>query len=59
MHLRQRDPQFATQDDMDDALEKGLLATAAKVRRVRVCFFVFLLLGAGVTIGVLIASEAL
>ncbi|CAN0030467.1 unnamed protein product [Laminaria digitata] len=32
MHLRQRDPQFATQDAMDDALEKGLFSTAAKLK---------------------------
>lgn len=32
MHLRQRDPQYATQDAMDDAVEKGLFSTAAKVQ---------------------------
>lgn len=32
MHLRKRDPQFATQDAMDEALEQGLFSTAAKVR---------------------------
>lgn len=37
MHLRQRDPQFATQDAMDDALEKGLFSTAAKVRKPCLC----------------------
>lgn len=31
MHLRQRDPQFATQDAMDEALAQGLFSTAAKV----------------------------
>lgn len=32
MHLRGKDPQFATQDAMDEALEQGLFSTAAKVR---------------------------
>lgn len=36
MHLRKRDPQFATQDAMDEALEQGLFSTAAKVC---MCFF--------------------
>lgn len=36
MHLRKRDPQFATQDAMDEALEQGLFSTAAKV-----CMYVF------------------
>lgn len=31
MHLRGKDPQFATQDAMDEALEQGLFSTAAKV----------------------------
>lgn len=31
MHLRKHDPQFATQDAMDEALEQGLFSTAAKV----------------------------
>eukprot|EP00752_Nemacystus_decipiens_P012347 g10945.t2 len=30
MHLRKKDPQYATQDAMDDALEQGLFSTAAK-----------------------------
>lgn len=34
MHLRRKDPQFATQDAMDEALEQGLFSTAAKVRTV-------------------------
>ncbi|CBN78468.1 hypothetical protein Esi_0121_0071 [Ectocarpus siliculosus] len=32
MHLRKRDPQFATQDAMDEALEQGLFSTAAKLK---------------------------
>lgn len=35
MHLRGKDPQFATQDAMDEALEQGLFSTAAKVRSVQ------------------------
>ena len=31
MHLRGKDPQFATQDAMNEALEQGLFSTAAKV----------------------------
>lgn len=44
MHLRQRDPQYATQDAMDDAVEKGLFSTAAKVQFwffIFFCVFVF------------------
>lgn len=33
LHLRKRDPQFSTQDAMEDALAKGLFSTAAKVRQ--------------------------
>ncbi len=33
MHLRGKDPQFATQDAMDKALEQGLFSTAAKVHK--------------------------
>ncbi|CAN0022307.1 unnamed protein product [Ectocarpus sp. 12 AP-2014] len=32
MHLRKRDPQFATQDAMDEALEQGLFSAAAKLK---------------------------
>eukprot|EP00752_Nemacystus_decipiens_P012346 g10945.t1 len=32
MHLRKKDPQYATQDAMDDALEQGLFSTAAKLK---------------------------
>lgn len=35
LHLRKQDPQFATQDAMNDAMSKGLFATAAKVRHER------------------------
>lgn len=42
MHLRQRDPQYATQDAMDDAVEKGLFSTAAKVQFWFFIFFAFL-----------------
>lgn len=32
LHLRKQDPQFATQDAMNDAMSKGLFATAAKLK---------------------------